>query len=156
VKRRLFKLALFLLLGAVVNVAVAWGCAYWIKLDHAKDTTTWGIDFHDGNDWLLHTTQSSGAMMITSDWRNWKPLKGRFGVDHFNTATSQNNMHFTFINPLMSVNKKIQRFSQPTIGRVWLFGLATSLFRSLIPFHITFRENGLSSQDFTFPVSKTQ
>ena len=26
-KRRLFKLVLFLLLGAVVNVAVAWGCA---------------------------------------------------------------------------------------------------------------------------------
>ncbi len=30
-KRRLFKLVLFLLLGAIVNVAVAWGCAliYW-------------------------------------------------------------------------------------------------------------------------------
>ena len=29
-KRRLTKLVVFLLLGAVVNVAVAWGCAYWI------------------------------------------------------------------------------------------------------------------------------
>ena len=29
-KRRLTKLVLFLLLGAVVNVAVAWGCAYWV------------------------------------------------------------------------------------------------------------------------------
>jgi len=29
-KRRLFKLALFLLLGAVVNVAVAWGIATWV------------------------------------------------------------------------------------------------------------------------------
>ncbi len=28
-KRRLFTLAIFLLLGAVVNVAVAWGCALW-------------------------------------------------------------------------------------------------------------------------------
>ena len=28
-KRCLLKLALFLLLGAVVNVAVAWGCAIW-------------------------------------------------------------------------------------------------------------------------------
>jgi len=28
-KRRLFKLALFLLLGVIVNVAVAWGCAIW-------------------------------------------------------------------------------------------------------------------------------
>ena len=25
-KRRIFKLSLFLLLGAIVNVAVAWGC----------------------------------------------------------------------------------------------------------------------------------
>ncbi len=29
-KRRLLTLALFLLLGAVVNVAVAWGCALWV------------------------------------------------------------------------------------------------------------------------------
>ncbi len=32
-KRCLLKLALFLLLGAIVNVAVAWGCAYLIKFD---------------------------------------------------------------------------------------------------------------------------
>ena len=31
-KRHLFKLVLFLVLGAIVNVAVAWGCAYWINL----------------------------------------------------------------------------------------------------------------------------
>ena len=29
-KRRICKLALFLLLGAILNVAVAWGCALWI------------------------------------------------------------------------------------------------------------------------------
>ena len=29
-KHRLTKLAVFILLGAIVNVAVAWGCAYWI------------------------------------------------------------------------------------------------------------------------------
>ncbi len=28
-KRRLLIIAIFLLLGAVVNVAVAWGCARW-------------------------------------------------------------------------------------------------------------------------------
>ena len=28
-KRRLFKLVLFLLLGVIVNVAVAWACARW-------------------------------------------------------------------------------------------------------------------------------
>ncbi len=30
VKRRVTKLAVFLLLGAIVNVAVAWGCAAWV------------------------------------------------------------------------------------------------------------------------------
>ncbi|MCH8824954.1 MAG: hypothetical protein IH984_15770 [Planctomycetes bacterium] len=33
-KRRLFKLVLFLLLGAIVNVAVAWGCAMWSPTTH--------------------------------------------------------------------------------------------------------------------------
>ena len=28
-KRRLTKLVVFLLLGAIVNIAVAWGCALW-------------------------------------------------------------------------------------------------------------------------------
>ena len=31
-KRRLVLAAIFLLAGAVVNVAVAWGCAYWISV----------------------------------------------------------------------------------------------------------------------------
>ncbi len=34
-KRRLFQLAVFLLLGAVLNVAVAWGCALSIQLSRA-------------------------------------------------------------------------------------------------------------------------
>ncbi len=36
-KSRLFKLALFLLLGAIVNVAVAWGFAYWVKYDFSQN-----------------------------------------------------------------------------------------------------------------------
>ncbi len=40
-KRRLSKLVVFLLLGAIVNVAVAWGCALWIdpfngRHEHAR------------------------------------------------------------------------------------------------------------------------
>lgn len=95
-KRRLFKLALFIFLGAIVNVAVAWGCALWITLDPVEDTTTWGIDFSDGNDWLLAKTQSNGAMLIYSHWDNLELY--RTGSSHtFDTATSQINMHFTFI-----------------------------------------------------------
>ena len=36
VKRRLTKLVVFLLLGAIVNVAVAWGCAMWVDRGQAK------------------------------------------------------------------------------------------------------------------------
>jgi hypothetical protein len=39
VKRWLLKLGVFLLLGVVVNVAVAWGCAYWID----------GLEFAENN-----------------------------------------------------------------------------------------------------------
>ena len=37
-KRRLFKLALFLLLGATVNVAVAWGCAWKLDVHRGRGT----------------------------------------------------------------------------------------------------------------------
>ena len=32
-KRRVLTIAIFLLAGAVVNVAVAWGCAWWALLE---------------------------------------------------------------------------------------------------------------------------
>jgi hypothetical protein len=35
-KRRLLNLVLFLLLGAIVNVAVAWGCAAWSHLQYER------------------------------------------------------------------------------------------------------------------------
>ena len=53
-KRRLFKLALFLILGAIVNVAVAWGCAKWFDwiemitlrptLTNTFDPAAWRLD----------------------------------------------------------------------------------------------------------------
>ena len=36
-KRRLFIAAIFLLAGAVVNVAVAWGCAAWLWPEEAEE-----------------------------------------------------------------------------------------------------------------------
>ena len=39
-KHRLFKLVLFLLLGAIVNIAVAWGCALWPSTDLEIDITS--------------------------------------------------------------------------------------------------------------------
>jgi len=95
-KRLLFKLALFLLFGAIVNVAVAWGCAKWIMLDPVEDTHSFGIDFRDGNDWRLSTTRSNGALLISSGWGDFEFLKGWPRLN-FKTATSQINMHFKFI-----------------------------------------------------------
>lgn len=39
-KRCLFKLTLFLLLGAIVNVAVAWGCAFWSRFAYSETKTS--------------------------------------------------------------------------------------------------------------------
>ncbi len=55
-KHRLFKLVVFLLLGAVVNVAVAWGCGIWLPVgwDHhqvefmtAAATPCWRVSWWD-------------------------------------------------------------------------------------------------------------
>jgi hypothetical protein len=56
VRRWLITIVIFLLAGAVVNVAVAWACAVWIDivliLDQRSDTAgfTWGS--HDGLDYF--------------------------------------------------------------------------------------------------------
>jgi hypothetical protein len=39
-KRRLFKLCVLLLLGAIVDVAVAWGCAAFADFDPARDVSS--------------------------------------------------------------------------------------------------------------------
>jgi hypothetical protein len=39
VKRRAFKLLLFVLAGAIINVAVAWGCAQWSESSHTLSAT---------------------------------------------------------------------------------------------------------------------
>ena len=46
-KRRLLIIAVFLLLGAVVNVAVAWGCEMWAPVP----PTPAGIPIEEGSDW---------------------------------------------------------------------------------------------------------
>jgi len=55
-KRRLFKLALFILLGAIVNVAVAWGCSYfrdamllWVdEYSHPRSGLHWHVQHQHG------------------------------------------------------------------------------------------------------------
>ena len=66
-KRRLFKLVLFLLLGAVVNVAVAWGCAMIL----AEQTHNWNLRsgaarLEDDYVWLVYRKDRPGYFGIES------------------------------------------------------------------------------------------
>ncbi len=123
-KRWLAKLVLFLVLGAIVNVAVAWGCAAWIDIDidFRRDETTWGIDFRDGKDWVLITTRSHGAMSITSDWSfDWGPA---FNRSNTKTATSQIKMRSAFVHPtdqqleLSDLTRTLTAYGWPSLA-VW-------------------------------------
>ena len=73
-KRRLTKLVVFVLLGAVVNVAVAWGCACWSDLGEARYTdkqvnvmisfgyTQWvSVNTINGERWTLFWPASAEA-----------------------------------------------------------------------------------------------
>ncbi|MCH8316590.1 MAG: hypothetical protein IIA64_11505 [Planctomycetes bacterium] len=61
-KRRLFKLAVFLLLGAIVNVAVAWGAALLVDF-HGAETVVGGAKGRRG-DWVIWHHNAGGAIRI--------------------------------------------------------------------------------------------
>ena len=48
-KRRLFKLVLFILLGAIVNVAVAWGCVLFVEIGWINDSNNIGVTANPPN-----------------------------------------------------------------------------------------------------------
>ena len=59
-KRRLFKLVLFLLLGAIVNVAVAWGCQLKFESFPRRPVDTG----HQFRGWVIWTWNALGAQEI--------------------------------------------------------------------------------------------
>ncbi len=64
-KRRLTKLVLFLLLGAVVNVAVAWGCATFPDLmAKESDLLVWTLDEEER--WFVRKWEHPGAAFYAS------------------------------------------------------------------------------------------
>ena len=67
-KRRIAKLALFLLLGAIINVAVAWGCALWVNigLARAPSHASHGAMTLDGKYWGVQRFDRCGAVRIRS------------------------------------------------------------------------------------------
>ena len=67
--RRLLIAALFLLAGAVVNVAVAWGCA--ISVDpYTPSETERAILTKAQDHWEVHRTERPGLTVLTSS-RRW-------------------------------------------------------------------------------------
>ncbi len=66
-KRRLLIIAIFLLLGAVVNVAVAWGCAVWMdpRLPDARERV--GAGQGEGY-WIIWERHTTGALRVVSRW----------------------------------------------------------------------------------------
>jgi len=64
-KRRLFKLASFLLLGAMVNVSVAWGCAAVLNLmGNESSLLTWTLS--ENESWYLRQWQQPGGVFYNS------------------------------------------------------------------------------------------
>ncbi len=69
-KRIAINLVVFLLLGAVVNVAVAWGCAAWPRVFHSPPNYREGFTRHGTgfNDWSVHTSRAAGFYRADSLW----------------------------------------------------------------------------------------
>ncbi len=64
-KRRLSKLVLFLLLGAIVNVAVAWGCVLWIDLP--INNPPYNNLSTAGGEWFARTLIAFGTTQVRSE-----------------------------------------------------------------------------------------
>ena len=61
-KRRFTKLVVILLFGAIVNVAVAWGCAAWVDVSVAEDTV--GLTDLNGPQSLFGSRERSGTTRL--------------------------------------------------------------------------------------------
>ena len=77
--RRVVVILVLLLAGAVVNVAVAWGCALWICNDNRTDWVGAGFSAPDAPCWAFHRLERIGSTALTGggvasispdpDWR---------------------------------------------------------------------------------------
>ena len=82
-KRRLIMVAVFLLAGAVVNVAVAWGCAVCVDLSDGKSLEESGGSWRGPShySWLVFTRRKRGAFRVYSRWND--PNAGGGGSGSF-------------------------------------------------------------------------
>jgi hypothetical protein len=77
-RRHLVRVMLLLLAGAVVNVAVAWGCAYRAEINLDKGPIRSGASgpHDDGSrnagyeDWIVSYVWRRGGLSVQSEWRD--------------------------------------------------------------------------------------
>ena len=71
-KRRLLIIGICLLLGAVVNVAVAWGLAAWMdpRLRDARERVGGDLEGQDYRYWRIYEHRRTGALRVVSRWRD--------------------------------------------------------------------------------------
>ncbi len=62
-KRHITKLVVFLLLGSILNVAVAWGCAVWVDRGQSKITTLRRLP---GYTWVVRRGSARGSEFVLS------------------------------------------------------------------------------------------
>ena len=67
--KRLRVILLFLLMGAIVNVAVAWGCTFFVMFNNGADSGGKSID---NAFWDVLRFRAFGSTLIHSDFRNSK------------------------------------------------------------------------------------
>ena len=64
-KRRLARLVVFLILGAIVNVVVAWGCAAFLNLMASESSLlTWTLSENEG--WYIRQWKQPGGVFYSS------------------------------------------------------------------------------------------
>jgi hypothetical protein len=69
-RRRLIQLGLFLLAGAIVNVAVAWGCAYYVLTPETVVDSALSIEGPTSDQWRVAVLRKHGQVRILSSRRS--------------------------------------------------------------------------------------
>ncbi len=65
-RRRLVRICALLLLGAIVNVAVAWGCAAFIDATSGRLSGVQGVSSSNGSTWELQRLDRLGCSLLVS------------------------------------------------------------------------------------------
>src|ERR1043165_832084 len=65
-KRAIVLITVFLLAGAIVNVAVAWGCALWVHTQNIKNEPPYFVTADEFPCWICAISRRFGSITISS------------------------------------------------------------------------------------------